>query len=162
MRAPAASEPLIPKSLAPVLLAQEPDFLLGELVIRPSICQVMTSAGQQALQPRVMQVLVALAQRRGNVVSRDELIVRCWNGAAVSDDAIQRCIAKLRRLCQAHPGFHLQTVARVGYVLTELVSAAVEEEPAGLWERLRAALLTPKSGAAALVLVAAGAVRQFL
>ena len=45
-----------------------------------------------------MQVLVALARRRGQVVSRDQLIETCWAGRVVGEDAINRCIAKVRRL----------------------------------------------------------------
>lgn len=66
-----------------------------------------------------MQVLVALARRRGDVVSRNELIESCWGGCAVSDDAIHRCIARIRRLSEAHGGFRIETVPRVGYQLTE-------------------------------------------
>ena len=66
-----------------------------------------------------MQVFVALAERRGEVVSRDDLSQRCWAGRVVSEDAISRCIAALRRLAQAHEGIGIQTIARVGYRLNE-------------------------------------------
>ena len=64
-----------------------------------------------------MQVLVALVRRPGEVVSRDELIATCWSGRIVSDDAINRCIAKARRLGTAYNAFVIETVARVGYRL---------------------------------------------
>ncbi len=66
-----------------------------------------------------MQVLVALAHPASEVVSNDELIRRCWDGLSISDDAIRRCIAQLRRLAEsfAEPPFEIHTVSGVGYRL---------------------------------------------
>ena len=50
-----------------------------------------------------MEVLVALKRADGRVVSREELIEVCWGGRIVSEDAVQRCIARLRRLFEADP-----------------------------------------------------------
>ena len=101
-------------------LAEEPDFALGGLHVSPSTSRVVAAGDVVALQPRIMQVLVALAGRRGAVVSRDELMARCWGGFAVSDDAIHRCIGRLRRLAENHGGFRLETIPRVGYQLNEV------------------------------------------
>lgn len=108
----------------PVVLAQEPDFSLGGLRVCPSTRQVIAGETREMLQPRIMQVLVALARRRDEVVSRGELIAACWGGCAVSDDAITRCIARLRRLSETHGGFSLKTIPRVGYQLTEIATQA--------------------------------------
>jgi DNA-binding winged helix-turn-helix (wHTH) protein len=117
-------EPSMRASVSQIILAQEDDFNLGGLFISPSKCQVVAARGlaadgREILQPRIMQVLVALARRRGEVVSRDEMMAVCWGGFAVSDDAINRCIARLRRLSQSRGGFTLETIARVGYQLNE-------------------------------------------
>ena len=85
-------------------LAQEADFDLGLLRVRPARCEVEWNGVSQTLQRRVMQVLVALAQARGSVVSQDDLVIRCWRGLSVSDDAIYRCISKLRKLAADYPG----------------------------------------------------------
>ena len=66
-----------------------------------------------------MQVLVALAQRCGSVVSRGDLMTECWGGRAVGDDAINRCIQALRRLAQARGGFSIRTVKGLGYRLDD-------------------------------------------
>ena len=42
------------------------------------------------LDPRVMQVLVALTGAAGKVLSRDDLIALCWDGRIVGDNAINR------------------------------------------------------------------------
>src|SRR5882672_3692163 len=102
----AAANPL------PVDLARERDFAVGGLRVRPAAREVEGATGTETLEPRVMQVLVALSQQQGEVLSRDELIARCWAGRVVSDDAVQRCIARLRRLAQAHGGFAVDTIPR--------------------------------------------------
>src|SRR6516164_8960228 len=99
-------------------LAREPVLQLGPLEVRPSTREVVV-AGEQTLvlEPRVMQVLVALARRRGAVVSRDDLIAECWGGRVVGEDAISRCIQAIRKLADTHGGFSITTIARVGYRL---------------------------------------------
>ena len=84
----------------PVDLAQEPDFALGSLQVRPSLREVLVGAEREVLEPRVMQVLVALARRPDQVISRDQLIDACWAGRVVGEDAINRCIARVRRLAE--------------------------------------------------------------
>ncbi|MBU1377537.1 MAG: AAA family ATPase [Alphaproteobacteria bacterium] len=100
-------------------LAAEPSFMLGGLDVRPTTREVISAEGSEVLEPRVMQVLVALARRQGQVVSRSELIDACWGGRAVGDDAINRCIQAIRRLADKRGGFAVLTVARVGYRLDE-------------------------------------------
>lgn len=116
---------------APIDLGATPEFQLGGVRICPDRRQVRTVDGEcRELEPRVMQVLVALATEKGRVVSRQHLIDRCWNGRIVGDDAINRCIVALRRLSkevQPQP-FVIETVARVGYSLAE----CLQEGPAEL------------------------------
>jgi len=113
---------------APVRLAREHDFRLGALTVRPSLCEVSTGANRERLQPRVMQVLVALARAEDRVVSRDALIESCWGGRIVGEDAINRCIGQLRRLAETRDdSFSIETLARVGYRLS--VAEAARPSP---------------------------------
>lgn len=106
-------------------LAREADFHLGVLRVRPAKCEVEWNGASQVLQRRVMQVLVALAQARDSVVSQDDLVTRCWRGLAVTDDAIFRCIGKLRKLSGSYPRppFAIETIPGVGYRLTSSASS---------------------------------------
>ena len=116
----------------PIEVSREPEFTLGSLKVRPPLLEVSASGLRQTLQLRVMQVLIALARRTGEVVSRDELIATCWDGRTVGDDAINRCIAQLRRLSEQDPSrsFSIETIARVGYRLTVAsVSVTVSDAP---------------------------------
>jgi len=115
---------------APIRLAREPDFRLGAMTIRPSLCEVLVGGGRQRLQPRVMQVLVALARMEDRLVSRDALIDSCWGGRIVGEDSINRCIGRLRRLADAFEGnFSIETVARVGYRLNAAEAGAPLQAP---------------------------------
>jgi TolB-like protein/DNA-binding winged helix-turn-helix (wHTH) protein len=110
----------------PIDLARTPDFSLGALTVRPAERLVEGAGLRRELQPRVMQVLVALAEGRPRVVSRDQLIERCWGGRIVGDDALNRCILALRGLVRdcAPECFVIETVPRVGHRLIERDAAA--------------------------------------
>jgi hypothetical protein len=63
---------------ANVDLWRQPPFTIGWASVRPSAREVAIGDRLEFLEPRVMQVLVVLARRRGEVVSREELIAACW------------------------------------------------------------------------------------
>ncbi|HEX7945555.1 MAG TPA: winged helix-turn-helix domain-containing protein, partial [Phenylobacterium sp.] len=102
---------------APIPLARQPAFRLGAVEVTPATSEVTWGDTRETLQPKVMQVLVALATRRGEVVSLDDLIAVCWGGRVVGDDAVQRCIARIRRLAERTGAFAVETIPRVGYRL---------------------------------------------
>jgi DNA-binding winged helix-turn-helix (wHTH) protein/tetratricopeptide (TPR) repeat protein len=102
----------------PVDLARARAFALGPLKVTPATRQVAHGPLHETLEPRVMQVLVALAEAQGDVVTRDTLIERCWDGVVVGEGAINRVIARLRRLGEALGGaFRIETITKVGYRL---------------------------------------------
>lgn len=101
-------------------LAATAPFAVGGLQVRPATRQVIAPGGREVIaEPRVLQVLVTLAEAAGAVVSRDALIQRCWDGRIVGEDAINRGIAKTRRLAElTEPAaFVIETIPRVGYRL---------------------------------------------
>ncbi len=135
-------------------LAKESAFDLGAIHVRPSAREVLLPKRRELLEPRVMQVLTALAQADGEVVSREELIERCWAGRLVSEDSINRCIVRLRKLGEAAGGaFVIETVPKIGYRL-QVAAGWVADAPARLrpWSQVRAGW-----GAAALGLIIAAA-----
>ncbi len=117
-------------------LADEPAFALGGLTVRPATREIAGDGEVELLEPRVMQVLVTMARRRGQVVSRAELIDACWGGVAVGDDAVNRCIQALRRLGEMRGGFSILTVRGVGFRLDE---AAAPDAPRTTAETARSA-----------------------
>jgi DNA-binding winged helix-turn-helix (wHTH) protein len=98
-------------------LAREPAFRLGRLEVTPALRQVAFDSMRETLEPRVMQVLVVLAKAGGEIVGRNELIARCWDGRVVGDNAINRVISLLRRFAAETGAFSVETVTKVGYRL---------------------------------------------
>ncbi|HLY06544.1 MAG TPA: tetratricopeptide repeat protein [Rhizomicrobium sp.] len=107
-----------PGRQGPIQLSDESDFAVGNLLVSPSLREVSWKGQKEQLEPRIMQVLVALVNAAGAVVSRDELIRRCWDGRIVGEAAINRCIARLREVAEAaERSFRIETIPRVGYRL---------------------------------------------
>lgn len=102
-----------------IVLAHERPFRLGAVEVRPSTREVVGPRGRVVVEPKVMQVLVALAQAGGEILGRDDLIARCWDGRAVGEDAVSRVISRLRRLSEGlgRDGWRLETITKVGYRL---------------------------------------------
>ncbi|MDB5451796.1 MAG: transcriptional regulator, CadC [Caulobacteraceae bacterium] len=107
-------------------LVRERTFRLGSVEVRPRSREVVGAAGREVLEPRVMQVLVALARAGGEVLTRGDLTASCWDGRIVGEDAINRVLSRLRRLCEGLAGdsWNLETISKVGYRLT--VTGAAE------------------------------------
>ncbi|NDK37885.1 DNA-binding protein [Pseudoxanthomonas gei] len=70
---------------------------LGDVTVDPAAGTMVGPAGREQLDPKVMQVLVVLARRAGEVVPRHELLEEVWPGVVVGDDVVSRCIYQLRR-----------------------------------------------------------------
>ncbi len=95
------------------------------------------SNGDQTLhlEPRVMDVLVVLASKQGQVVTRDELMNEVWQGSLVTEDALARCIYQLRQhlptiLDNDESGSIIETVHKKGFKLNLAVSAeGIAETP---------------------------------
>ncbi len=143
---------------APIRLAEEPDFELGEVTVSPAERVVVWDGKRRELQPRVMRVLVALAKARPKVVSRDRLVETCWDGRVVGDDALNRCILSLRHLVEESnpPPFVIETVPRVGYRLKEAPGEVSAASPRPFRRQAKLAAAIATAGAVAALLVLAG------
>lgn len=104
------------------------DFQLGDRFVRPGLNRIEGPSGPVTVEPRVMEVLVHLAGRRGEVVSKEELVREVWEGRFVSDDVVWRSIRELRRALgdDARSATWIRTIPKRGYLL-----AAPEPEKAG-------------------------------
>jgi DNA-binding winged helix-turn-helix (wHTH) protein len=111
-----------------IVLAHEKSFSLGPVTVHPSTRSISRGEAHEVVEPRVMQVLVALASKPGEVVSRDDLVESSWSGRIVGDDAINRVISRLRRMADGIGAgvFVIETITRVGYRLRLLDDVAVQ------------------------------------
>jgi Tol biopolymer transport system component/DNA-binding winged helix-turn-helix (wHTH) protein len=73
-------------------------FKIGDRLVDPSLNRVTHGDRTIQVEPKIMHVLVMLAERPGEVVTRDELMTRVWNGVFVTDDVLHRAVRELRRL----------------------------------------------------------------
>lgn len=82
------------------------------------------------LEPRVMQVLLYLAENVGQAVSRDELMSKVWSDCFVGDDALNGAVSKLRKALangEQHSKI-IETIPKVGYSLIAPVEVAPKEK----------------------------------
>jgi len=81
------------------------------------------------LEPKVMEVLVYLAQNKGEVVSRESLEANIWTGMIVGYDAVSGSIIKLRKALgdDSRNPRYIKTVSKRGYQLIAPVSPETTE-----------------------------------
>jgi DNA-binding winged helix-turn-helix (wHTH) protein/TolB-like protein len=108
------------------------------------------------IEPKAMEVLMALAGRAGEAVSREELLAAVWPGVVVGDEALTQSIIKLRRALGDNPRSpsYIETISKRGYRLIAPVGDM--QPPAHKSVRRRARAWLAASGGA-LAVVAAGA-----
>ncbi len=99
---------------------------LAEISIDPSANQLIGRSDSVSIEPRAMQVLLYLLQRRGEVVSRRDLFEHVWRSAQVTDDTLNRMIFDLRKAFRTlQPGLEpIETIRRVGYRVIDYPTAA--------------------------------------
>lgn len=79
------------------------DFRLSGHHVQTRLNRIRTAEETHQIEPKIMQVLVCLAENAGEVVGREALIDRVWEGAFVSDDVLTRCIGELRKVFDDDP-----------------------------------------------------------
>ena len=103
---------------APIRLTETPVFAIDGMQVDPLTRQVNYVDGEhETLEPRVMEVFVALYRANEAVVSRHDLTMSCWGGTVVGEDAVQRVIQRLRKVAARSAAFQIETISKVGYRL---------------------------------------------
>ena len=99
------------------------DFRLGEWVVEPQLNRLSANGKAVHLEPKVMQVLLCLAER-GAVVSKEKLMQTVWADTFVTEDVLIRCISELRKAFadDARNPQYIQTIPKSGYRLLVPVS----------------------------------------
>jgi DNA-binding winged helix-turn-helix (wHTH) protein/TolB-like protein len=106
-------------------------FRIGECLIEPRQNRIVRGDTEVRLEPRVMDVLVCLAERAGEVVSRDTLNQQVWSNVVVTDQAVTNCISELRHHLGDGPAHRIiETIPKRGYRLAAPVQLAHVEPPA--------------------------------
>jgi DNA-binding winged helix-turn-helix (wHTH) protein len=115
-------------------------FQLGDWLVEPDVCQLSRGDVSVQLQIRMMSVLVYLAQRAGDAVTRKEIFDAVWETEFVSDNALTHAVAAIRKALgdSAREPAYIETLHRKGYRLIAPVSGLVvrghdPEERAACW-----------------------------
>jgi TolB-like protein/DNA-binding winged helix-turn-helix (wHTH) protein len=98
-------------------------FEVGRWRVDPLGNTLTSGSEARRLEPKVVWVLGTLADRPGEIVTRQELFEEVWRGRPVTDEVLSRCISLLRSALgddPKHPTY-IQTIPGVGYRLVASV-----------------------------------------
>ncbi len=140
---------------------------VGDWTVEPALNQLSAAGKSVKLEPKAVAVLVYLADRPGQVVSREALLSAVWPSVVVGDDALTQAVIKLRKALGdvLEKPAYIQTISKGGYRLVapvvraaEIASAPVRPDAEPLYaERKRRVSWMAGAGIAAVLLAAAGA-----
>ncbi len=149
-----------------------PDFFLDPWLIQPSLNQIQRHDEVRRLGSKVMDLLVCLAERPNQPVTKEELIARVWQGEFTTEESLTTAVYELRKALDDDarcPKF-IGTVRGRGYRLLgdveirevdgAVVEAAAEPEaaaaspPESIPASLPATVRRPRRTAALVVVLA--------
>lgn len=113
---------------------------LGRTIFDPSACQLTDENSRPiAMREKSLQVLLELAARNGEVVSKDDLFDAVWSGKAITEDSLVQCVKDIRRALDDTEHTLLRTAIGRGYSLHGQSDKPVEkgELPKLLIRKLR-------------------------
>lgn len=94
-------------------------FFVGSWQVEPMLHRLIRLEQNIQVEPKLMQVLVYLAQHPGEVVTRDQLLDDLWPETVVTDHVLTRSISELRKALnddRRSPTF-IETIPKTGYRL---------------------------------------------
>jgi TolB-like protein/DNA-binding winged helix-turn-helix (wHTH) protein/Tfp pilus assembly protein PilF len=94
-------------------------FRVGPWLVQPSLNTISQNGTSNRIEPKMMQVLVCLAEHTGDVVPKEKLLQAVWPDTFVSDDVLKRSVSELRRALKddAHEARIIETIPKRGYRL---------------------------------------------
>ena len=112
-------------------------FRLGAWLVDPSSNSIESVAGTRQMEPRTMDVLVALCRANGETVSTEQLLEQCWGSTINGDSPVHKNIALLRRLLGDDAGapVFIETIRKRGYRIVAEVDFTVDDiHRVSLWD----------------------------
>jgi DNA-binding winged helix-turn-helix (wHTH) protein len=124
---------------------------IGTCAFDPASGELVRDGRRIGLEDRAARTLELLCARRGEVVTRAEIIAQVWGGRQQSPNSVAVVISDLRRALgdDARAPIHIETVTKRGYRLRENQprAAASPPRPPGAW-------IPPAIGAALIAMAA--------
>jgi DNA-binding winged helix-turn-helix (wHTH) protein len=106
------------------------DFRVGNWLVHPDLDRIESNGESRSIQPRVMDVLIFLADHYGEVLPKELIIETIWPDTFVTDEVLTNAISELRKAFDddaKHPHI-IETIPRRGYRLIAEVTSARSEE----------------------------------
>src|SRR6516162_1307294 len=102
------------------------DFRVGRWLVAPSLNSISCKGTTVRLEPKVMEVLVCLAQHAGETLPKETLFHTVWPDTFVTDDVLTHAISDLRHAFadDAREPRIIETIPKRGYRLVAPVNAA--------------------------------------
>ena len=109
-----------------------PPLRIGDWWINRATNEIGRADQTVRLEPKVMEVLIVLAEHARAVLTREELLAAVWPGVVVGDEALTQSIIKLRRALGDNPRSpaFIETIPKRGYRLIAPVAEADAAAPA--------------------------------
>ncbi len=119
-------------------------FSLGDWSVQPALNRLERGEKRVQIEPRLMDALVQLAERPGEVVAREELYRALWGETTVVEKSLTNVISELRQALEDDPEQprYIETVRKRGYRLLAPVRPILDLRPmCGTHAPLYAALI---------------------
>lgn len=108
-----------------------PPFRIEDCLVQPALNRIECGQETHQIEPRVMQVLICLAARPNEVLSRQTLFDVVWADSVVCEEALTRTISELRRVFRDDTKTPrvIETIRKGGYRLIAPVTPATSPPP---------------------------------
>ncbi|SFC31570.1 winged helix-turn-helix domain-containing protein [Pseudoalteromonas denitrificans] len=73
------------------------ELVVGDFRINIKRSEIIYQKNITSLEPKVLKVLLLLAEKPGEIIPQSELLEKVWPGVIVEANTLQRCIAQLRK-----------------------------------------------------------------
>ena len=125
----------------------ENGFWVGDWFVDPMVNRVYhEDEGEEVqLEPKVMDVLLCLAERPEQTVTKEQFRERVWTDTVVTDDVLARCISQLRKTLgdDSQDPTYIETIRKTGYRLIAPVRVQESTSPGDATESASAAPAEP-------------------
>ncbi len=100
-------------------LAAGSRFRVGPVLVHRERLAIERDGVEISLEPRIMELLVALAEHAGDVIGAEQLLIEVWRGTFYGDNPVHRAIGVLRRQLGDDPRspVFIETIRKRGYRL---------------------------------------------
>ncbi len=95
------------------------ELRVGEWLVEPDLNRISNRCSVVSIEPKVIDVLLCLAEHPGEVLSRERIIQTVWPDTFVSEEVLSYSVSELRKafMDDARNPHIIQTIQRRGYRL---------------------------------------------